>query len=259
MNSTATTMPVLFVGHGSPMNAIEDNAFTRQWRAIAADIGKPRAIVCVSAHWVTRGAFVSGADDPQTIHDFYGFPPALFAVEYPAPGDAALAAHIAQMIKSTQVRIDPAQGLDHGSWSILRIMYPDADIPTLQLSIDVTQPGDFHYRLGTELAALRDEGVLVIGSGNIVHNLRLFDFHNPAPADWATRADRIVVDRILARDHSPLRNWEHLGADVARAVPTPEHYLPLLYALGAQREGDAVTLFNETVRSAISMTSVRIG
>lgn len=259
MTASDATMPALFIGHGSPMNALEDNAFTRGWRTVAASITKPRAIVCVSAHWTTQGTYVSGAKKPETIHDFYGFPQPLFDVRYDAPGDAALAEQIARRVTCARVRIDPTQGLDHGTWSVLRKMYPQADIPTLQLSLDMTQPGEFHYRLGRELSPLRDEGVLVIGSGNIVHNLRLFDFHNPVPADWAVRADALVRDKIVAKDHAPLLRWHDLGADVARAVPTAEHYLPLLYVLGMQRDGDAVGIFNDSVHSAISMTCAQIG
>ncbi len=253
------TLPALFIGHGSPMNAIEDTASTRAWREVAESFEKPRAIVCVSAHWTTRGTLVSGAAHPQTIHDFHGFPQALFDVRYEPPGDPALAQRVAQLLRSTDVAIDPSRGLDHGAWSVLRIMYPDADVPTLQLSLDITRPGDFHLQLGRELAPLRDEGVLILGTGNIVHNLRLFDFRNPAPADFALRADTLVRERILAGDHASLVAYPTLGVDVARAVPTPEHFLPLLYVLGAKREGDAVRIFNDTVQSAISMTSVRIG
>ena len=253
------TLPALFIGHGSPMNAIEDNAFTRAWREVAASFEKPRAIVCVSGHWTTRGTLVSGAARPQTIHDFHGFPQALFDVRYEPPGDPALAQRVAQLLRSTDVAIDPSRGLDHGAWSVLRIMYPDADVPTLQLSLDVTRPGDFHLQLGRELAPLRDEGVLILGTGNIVHNLRLFDFRNPAPADFALRADTLVRERILAGDFAAVAAYPTLGADVARAVPTPEHFLPLLYVLGARRDGDAVHIFNDTVQSSISMTAVRVG
>jgi 4,5-DOPA dioxygenase extradiol len=254
-----STLPTLFVGHGSPMNAIEDNAFTRTWREMAASFEKPRAIVCVSAHWTTRGTLVSGASHPPTIHDFYGFPQPLFDVRYEPPGDPALARHITQLVRGTDVTIDASQGLDHGTWSILRNMYPQADVPTLQLSLDITKPGDFHLRLGQELASLRDNGVLILGSGNIVHNLRLFDFRNPAPADFALRANALVRERIVSGDYASLAEFEKLGLDIARAVPTPEHYLPLLYVLGAKRDGDSITVFNDTVQSAISMTSVRIG
>ncbi|HEY7873156.1 MAG TPA: 4,5-DOPA dioxygenase extradiol, partial [Rudaea sp.] len=178
-------MPALFVGHGSPMNALEDNAFTRGWQDAARRISRPRAIVCISAHWETRGVYAGATPTPETIHDFYGFPKALFDVRYPAPGDPALALQIAQTVKSAKIHIDPGRGIDHGVWSVLRIMYPQADIPVLQLSLDTTQPGAFHHALGRDLAPLRDDGVLVMGSGNIVHNLRLFDFHATRPADWA--------------------------------------------------------------------------
>lgn len=254
-----TSLPALFVGHGSPMNAIEDNAFTRTWREMAASFEKPRAIVSISAHWTTRGTMVSGAAHPQTIHDFYGFPQPLFDVRYEPPGDPALAQRIANIVRRTDVAIDPSQGLDHGSWSILRIMYPHADVPTLQLSLDMSKPGDFHLKLGHDLAALRDEGVLILGSGNIVHNLRLFDFRNPTPADFALRANALVRERVVGGDYASLAEFPKLGLDVARAVPTSEHFLPLLYVLGAKRDGDAVSIFNDTVQSAISMTSVRVG
>ncbi len=259
MFGAMTSLPALFVGHGSPMNAIADNAFTRNWRELAASFEKPRAIVCVSAHWTTRGTLVSGAEHPQTIHDFYGFPQPLFDVRYEPPGDPALARQIARRVQGTNVSIDPSQGLDHGAWSVLRIMYPDADVPTLQLSLDMTQPGDFHLRLGHELATLRDEGALIVGSGNIVHNLRLFDFRNPAPADFALRANALVRERVVSGDFASLADFPKLGLDVARAVPTSEHFLPLLYVLGAKRDGDAIGIFNDTVQSSISMTSVRIG
>jgi 4,5-DOPA dioxygenase extradiol len=254
-----TSLPALFVGHGSPMNAIEDNAFTRTWREMAASFEKPRAIVSISAHWTTRGTMVSGAAHPQTIHDFYGFPQPLFDVRYEPPGDPALAQRIANIVRRTDVAIDPSQGLDHGSWSILRIMYPHADVPTLQLSLDMSKPGDFHLKLGHDLAALRDESVLILGSGNIVHNLRLFDFRNPTPADFALRANALVRERVVGGDYASLAEFPKLGLDVARAVPTSEHFLPLLYVLGAKRDGDAVSIFNDTVQSAISMTSVRVG
>jgi len=252
-------MPALFVGHGSPMNALEDNAYTRGWQDAARRIPQPRAIVCVSAHWETRGTYVSGTPTPETIHDFYGFPKALFDVRYPAPGDPALAEQIGQMVKNANVHIDTEWGLDHGAWSVLRIMYPQADIPVLQLSLDTTQPGNFHYTLGKELAPLRDDGVLILGSGNIVHNLRLFDFHATRPADWAARADAAIRARIESRDHTSLIDWNGLGADVALGIPTPEHYLPLLYVLALRGADEPVRLFNTEVISAISMTCVQVG
>ncbi|HMM56184.1 MAG TPA: 4,5-DOPA dioxygenase extradiol [Rudaea sp.] len=255
----ANRLPALFIGHGSPMNALEDNAFTRGWQDAARRIPKPRAVVCISAHWETRGVGVTATPAPQTIHDFYGFPQALFDVRYPAPGDPALAAQIAQMVKSAKVHPDTEWGLDHGAWSVLRIMYPQADIPVLQLSLDSAQPGAFHYALGQELAPLRDDGVLVMGSGNIVHNLRLFDFHATQAADWAARADGIIRSHIDSGDHAALLDWNALGPEVGRGVPTPEHYLPLLYALAVRGKDEPVRIFNTTVISAISMTCMQVG
>jgi 4,5-DOPA dioxygenase extradiol len=258
-----TRVPALFVGHGSPLNALEDNAFTRGWQDAARRIPRPRAIVCVSAHWETRGVCVGGTATPETIHDFYGFPKALFDVRYPAPGDPALARQIAETIKSTKVHIDVnidiSRGIDHGVWSVLRIMYPQADIPLLQMSLDTSQPGAFHYALGKELAPLRDDGVLVMGSGNIVHNLRLFDFHATTPSDWAARADAALHACIESGDHASLIDWTSLGPDVTLGIPTPEHYLPLLYVLALRGTNEPVRFFNTDVVSAISMTCVQVG
>ena len=252
-------MPALFIGHGSPMNALEDNSFTRGWQDAARCIPRPRAIVCVSAHWETRGTYVGGTATPETIHDFYGFPKALFDVRYPAPGDPALAQQVAQTLKGARVRIDPGRGIDHGTWSVLRIMYPQADIPVLQLSLDSAQTGAFHYGLGQELAPLRDEGVLILGSGNIVHNLHLFDFHATRPADWAAHADASIRARIESGDHASLLDWHGLGPEVAVGIPTPEHYLPLLYVLALRGKNEPVRVFNTTVISAISMTCAQVG
>lgn len=259
MNSANATMPALFVGHGSPMNAIEENAFTQGWRDAAARLPRPRAILCVSAHWETSGVFACANPQPPTIHDFYGFPQALFDVRYPAPGDPALAQRAGELVRSTPVRATNDWGLDHGAWSILRIMYPQADVPVVQLSLDTARPGSFHLAVARELAPLRDEGVLILASGNIVHNLRLWNWRNPAPADWAVRANERVRDRIVAGDVQALSDWPALGADVALAVPSPEHYVPLLYALGARRDGDKIEIFNDVVSSSIAMTSVRVG
>ena len=252
-------LPALFIGHGSPMNALEDNAFTRGWQDAARRIPRPRAILCISAHWETRGVGVTAMTAPETIHDFYGFPQPLFDVRYAAPGDPALADRIAQMIKSAKVHPVTDWGLDHGAWSVLRIMYPQADIPVLQLSLDSAQPGAFHYALGRELAPLRDDGVLVMGSGNIVHNLRLFDFHSMRPADWSARADAVLRKLIESGDHASLIDWNELGPDVALGIPTPEHYLPLLYILALRGADEPIRLFNTDVISAISMTSVQVG
>ncbi len=252
-------MPVLFLGHGSPMNAIEDNDYRRGWQEIGKRLRRPRAILCVSAHWETRGVYVTASERPATIHDFNGFPRALFEVRYPAPGEPALARRVAQLLDPVRVHLDGERGLDHGAWGVLQPMFPDADIPVVQLSLSVLQPGAWHYDLARNLAPLRDEGVLVVASGNIVHNLRLFKYKDPAPLDWAQRFDEDVAEHIATRHHEGLLGYETLGSDALLAIPTPEHYLPLLYALALQREDDPVDFFNEQVTSAISMRSVLIG
>lgn len=262
MNTNAR-MPVLFVGHGSPMNAIEDNSWRRAWQRLGTELPRPRAILCVSAHWATRGAAVTATARPETIHDFYGFPPELFAFQYPAPGAPDVAADIAKRVGAagTAVQQDPARGLDHGTWSVLCAMYPAADVPVLQLGIDVDQPGVWHYALAQKLAFLRDAGVLVIGSGNIVHNLRLLGQYWGAsqPPAWAVRFRDRVRAAIVAGEHAALCNWPALGPDANLAVPTPEHYLPLLYALALQRDDDHVALFNDDVFATLAMTSLWIG
>ena len=241
------------------MNALEDNAFTRGWREAADRIRKPRSILCVSAHWETHGVWTCATAQPETIHDFHGFPQALFDVRYPAPGDPQLAQRVAGLVESADLRTTTQWGLDHGAWSVLRIMYPQADIPVVQLSLDTTRGGAFHLALARELAPLRDEGVLILASGNIVHNLRLFDFRNPAPAPWAMRANALLREHIENGDVDALADWPGLGTDVALGIPTAEHYLPLLYALGARREGDTIGIFNDAVTSSLAMTCVRIG
>jgi len=252
-------MPALFVGHGSPMNAIEDNAFRRGWADIARAIPKPRAVLCVSAHWETRAVGVTAAERPETIHDFYGFPDELFAVRYPAPGDPTLARAVADLVTSAPVVLDPRRGLDHGAWSVLTAMYPEADVPIVQLGLDTSRPAEFHYALGRELAPLRDRGVLVLGSGNIVHNLGLIDFRRAGGADWAVRFDAVVRERIRAGDRAALVRYEELGPEAALAVPTPEHFLPVLYVLALQQSGESARFFNtEALMSSISMTSVAI-
>ena len=252
-------MPVLFVGHGNPMNAIERNDFSRSWNELGRRLPKPRAVLCISAHWETRGVFVTATDKPETIHDFYGFPRALFDVRYPAPGDPDLARRVAGIISGVKVSLDPGRGLDHGAWSVLVAMYPAADIPVVQLSLDTSKPGQFHYSLARELAPLRDEEVLIVGSGNMVHNLRLFSFHDPQPLPWAVDCDAKLRERILARDHQALMDCDTLGASARLAVPTPEHYFPLLYPLALQEAAEPASFFNERVLSALSMTSVLIG
>jgi 4,5-DOPA dioxygenase extradiol len=254
-------LPVLFLGHGSPMNAIEDNPFRRSWQDLGKALGKPKAILCISAHWETRGVYVTGNEHPDTIHDFNGFPRALFDVRYRAPGAPWLAHRVADLLhgNGTRVHVDAQRGLDHGAWGVLQPMYPDADVPVVQLGLSVLQPGAWHYDLARQLAPLRDEGVLVVGSGNIVHNLRLFRFQDPTPYDWALRFDEDVAEHIATGHHEGLLGYETLGSDALLSIPTPEHYLPLLYVLALQRDDDEVRFFNEEVVSSISMRSVQIG
>ena len=253
-------MPVLFLGHGSPMNAIEDNAWRRGWTEVAARLPRPKAVLCVSAHWETQGAAaVSAAEHPATIHDFGGFPQALFDVEYAAPGDPALAARVGALLAPDPVVQHPTRGLDHGAWSVLLPMYPHADVPVVQLSLDRARPNRWHYETGRRLAALRDEGVLIVASGDIVHNLRDVNFRNGATPDWAPRFNETASRLIETGDHDPLIEWQDLGPDAAYAINSAEHYLPLLYALGAADAGEPVSLFNDDVFAGISMTSVQWG
>ncbi|WP_374472894.1 4,5-DOPA dioxygenase extradiol [Arenimonas sp.] len=252
-------MPVLFLGHGSPMNAIEDNAWRRGWQALGRRLPRPKAILCISAHWETQGVYVGSAEHPETIHDFRGFPKALFDVRYPAPGSSELAHRVAELVRTPRVHFDSHRGLDHGVWSVLQPMYPEADIPVVPLSLSSLQPGAWHYDLARQLGPLRDEGVLVVGSGNIVHNLRYWRMGQTEPLDWAQRFDEDIAGRIAEGHHEGMMGYETLGPDALLAVPTPEHYLPLLYVLGLQREGDAVEFFNEDVVGPISMRSVLIG
>jgi 4,5-DOPA dioxygenase extradiol len=256
-------MPVLFMGHGSPMNALDDNEFTSGWERTAAALPKPSAILCISAHWLTRGTFATAMPKPPTIHDFGGFPDALFAVEYPAPGDPALAERIGRIVKGTSVLADRDWGLDHGAWSVIMRMYPEADVPVVQLSIDYHRPPRWHYDLGRELAALREKGVLILASGDMVHNLRRAAFDRIGEAygfDWALEAQAKFNQLIKARDHEALIDYPSLGEAVRMAVPTPDHYYPLLYALALQEKGDDAVLFNDkAVGGSVTMTSVRIG
>lgn len=261
MNTNAR-MPALFIGHGSPMNAIEDNPWRREWQRLGETLPRPRAVLCVSAHWETHGIAITAAEKPETIHDFYGFPRELFAMGYPAPGDPKLADEIARRVgdAANPVHLDANRGIDHGAWSVLCAMYPDADVPVLQLSLDTRQPGEWHYAFAKRLAFLRDQGVLVLSSGNIVHNLRLLGNHwNAPPPDWAVRFRDRVNAAIAARDHAVLCDWHALGPDAALAVPTPEHYLPLLYTLALQSDDDTVEMFNDDVFATLAMTSLRIG
>ncbi|TNJ35850.1 4,5-DOPA dioxygenase extradiol [Arenimonas terrae] len=252
-------MPVVFLGHGSPMNAIEDNAWRRSWQDLGRRLPRPKAILCVSAHWETQGVYVSAAEKPETIHDFHGFPKALFDVRYRAPGSPELAHRVAELVRTPHVHLDHKRGLDHGAWGVLAPMYPEADIPIVQLSLSSLQPGAWHYDLAKQLAPLRDEGVLVVGSGNIVHNLRLWRPGMTDGYDWAQRFDEDIADRITEGHHEGMLGYETLGPDALLAIPTPEHYLPLLYVLALQREGEPVEFFNDQVASSISMRSLLIG
>lgn len=252
--------PTIFFGHGNPMNALADNAYTRAWARIGASFPKPQAIVMVSAHWYQPGPAVTAMDRPKTIHDFGGFPPELYRVSYPAPGDPALANRVTALL-GPSLRLDSRWGLDHGTWSVLRHVYPDADVPIVQLCIDETQPPQFHYDLGRRLAPLRDEGIAIFGSGNIVHNLEAYAWgkHPAEPFDWAERFEERVREAILSGDHAPLIDYESLGDDALLCVPTPEHYLPLLYVLGAQHVDEHATFPVEGMDGgSISMLSVRI-
>lgn len=255
-----TRMPVLFVGHGSPMNAIEENEFSRAWQQLGAAMGRPKAILCVSAHWTTAGStYVTAMAPPETIHDFYGFPADLFAVQYPAPVAAEAAEQTIGMVKKTTVLPAHDRGLDHGCWSVLKPMFPKADVPVFQLSIDLHKPPRWHYELAQELKALRSQGVLIMGSGNIVHNLNLMQWNNGA-FDWALEFDQWSKERLLAGDHDALVNYAAQGKIAQLAIPTNEHYLPLLYAMALQDQRDELRFFNEkTVLGSVSMRSVLLG
>jgi 4,5-DOPA dioxygenase extradiol len=251
-------MPVLFVGHGSPMNAIEDNEFSRVWAELGQALPRPQAILCVSAHWETRGAHVTAMANPRTIYDFYGFPEALYQQKYAAPGSPELA-RLVQETAPVPVGLDQSWGLDHGAWSVLSKMFPKADIPVVQLSLDATQPSAYHYELGRALRPLRQRGVMIIGSGNAVHNLRLVCWEDRA-ADWAVEFDATVQRLIRSGDHQALVDYGKLGRSAALSIPTNEHYLPLLYVLGLKDEGEALSFFAERVTCcSLSMRSLRIG
>ncbi|MCC6536006.1 MAG: 4,5-DOPA dioxygenase extradiol [Bryobacterales bacterium] len=255
------TLPAIFFGHGSPMNAVTDNAYTAAWREIGKTRPRPRAILAISAHWYVPGTGVTVSTSPRTIHDFGGFPDELFRVQYPAPGDAALARRVEELLAPLPVQRDESWGLDHGTWSVLCRVYPQADIPVVQLSIDRTKPPAFHYEIGQRLAPLRDEGVLIAGSGNVVHNLRRLVWSPDAePHDWAARFETQIRQTLQARDFAPLIAYEKLGPDAMLAIPTPEHYLPLLYVMGAAQARDAIRFPVEGIDvGSISMLAVEVG
>lgn len=257
-------MPVLFVGHGSPMNAIEENEFVEGWRNIGKTIPRPKAILCVSAHWETKGTFVTAVPRPQTIHDFGGFPKALYDVQYPAPGSPELANETKRIITKTGIGLDEKWGLDHGAWSVIRRIYPEANVPVIEMSLDYSQGPQYHYDLGKQLAALRNKGVLIIGSGNLVHNLRMvaWDKMNEPEYgfDWAIQANDKFKQLIQSGNHKELINYTALGREVQLAVPSPDHYLPLLYTLAIKEENETVSFFNDkAVMGSLTMTSVKIG
>ncbi|TPG61469.1 4,5-DOPA dioxygenase extradiol [Ewingella americana] len=261
---TSPRMPALFLGHGSPMNVLEDNTYTRAWQALGETLPRPKAIVAVSAHWFTRRTAVTAMENPRTIHDFGGFPQALFDKRYPAPGSPALAKQLQELLKPINVTADTSEwGFDHGTWGVLIKMYPEADIPVVQLSIDGTQPAEYHYQIGRKLAALRDEGVMIVASGNVVHNLRMVKWEgNSEPYPWAASFNQYVLDNLdwkgPAKDHPLVNFMQHDGA--ALSNPSVEHYLPLLYVLGAWDGEEAITTPTDgIVMSSLSMLSVQIG
>ncbi len=255
-------MPVLFMGHGSPMNGIEQNEFSQKWGDLGREIPLPTAVLVVSAHWFTKGTFITAMDFPPTIHDFGGFPKELFDVQYRAPGSPELALEAAELIKSTTTVLDHDWGLDHGAWTVIRHMYPNANVPVLQLSIDYTKNPRDHYEMARELYSLRKKGVLILGSGNMVHNLRMLSWEmmNGGGYDWAMEINEKFKNLILNNQHQPLMEYRSLGKEALLAIPTPEHYLPLMYTLGLKRESESVSFFNDkAVGGSLTMTSVRIG
>jgi len=262
--NTTEKMPVLFLGHGSPMNAIEENQFVQGFRNISREIPKPNAILCISAHWFTNGTFVTAMQNPKTIHDFYGFPKELFEVQYPAPGNPELAKKTAELLLPEIVEEDHSWGLDHGAWSVIKHLYPNAEIPVIQLSIDYTKPPQYHFDLAKKLQKLREKGILIIGSGNIVHNLRMVDWKNintvGAGWDWAVEAREKTNNWLLDGNFQNLIDYQKQGIALQTAVPSPDHYLPLIYSLGLKEKSENLSLFNdELIGGSLSMTSVRIG
>jgi 4,5-DOPA dioxygenase extradiol len=255
-------MPAIFFGHGNPMNALARNAWTDGWAAVGKDVPRPRAVVCVSAHWYLPATLVSAQERPRTIHDFGGFPRELYGVQYPAPGDPELAGRVRDLLAPLPVGLDERWGLDHGTWSVLCHVFPEADIPVVQLSLDETQTAEFHYGVGKRLSPLRDEGVLVVGSGNLVHNLHAYAWgrYVAEPLDWAVRFESKARELLLAGDDAPLVNYEGLGRDAMLSAPTPDHYLPLLYVMALRREDDQVSFPVEGFDGgSISMLTVRVG
>jgi 4,5-DOPA dioxygenase extradiol len=257
-------MPVLFIGHGSPMNGIEDNDFSRQWKELAHEIPQPEAVLVISAHWLSNGTKITAMDFPATIHDFGGFPQALFDVQYPAPGSPKIAEETASLLRKVDAELDHDWGLDHGAWTVVRHMYPEANIPVLQLSIDYSKGPQYHYDLAKDLYSLRKKGVLILGSGNMVHNLRMvaWDRLNEPEFgfDWAYELNEKFKQLIVDGNHQALINFSSISPDISKAIPTSEHYLPLIYNLGLQGKNEAIYFFNDrAVGGSLTMTSVKIG
>lgn len=261
MTTPLSRMPAVFLGHGSPMNTLETNRYTAAWRDIGQRAGKPRAVLCVSAHWYIRGVAVTAMKQPETIHDFRGFPQALTEFQYPAAGSPALASRVRELLHPLDVQMDQQWGLDHGTWSVLAHVFPQADVPVVQLAIDGTQPPQFHYDLAQRLAPLRDEGVLIVGSGNVVHNLRTLKFSGErSPYDWAQRFNEHVRAHLLDRDHASLVHYEMLGEAARLSVPTPDHYLPLLYVIALQGKDEKLSIPIDGIEAgSISMLAAVVG
>ena len=256
-------MPALFIGHGSPMNGIEDNEFSQRWKQMAKEVPIPSAVLVISAHWMSKGTRITAMDFPKTIHDFGGFPQALFDVQYPAPGNPVLAKEAASLYHSNSVELDHDWGLDHGTWTIVRHMYPEANIPVLQLSIDYNKTSQYHYDMAKELYSLRKKGVLIIGSGNMVHNLKMIAWDKiDVPGfgyDWALEMNKKFKQLILEGNHKPLIQYNSFGSEGKLAIPTPEHYLPLLYTIALKGAGENVSFFNDkAIAGSLTMTSVKI-
>jgi 4,5-DOPA dioxygenase extradiol len=261
MTQSDKRMPVLFVGHGSPMNAIEENLFSLEWQRLGKSLPRPEAILCISAHWESDGSSVTAVKKPRTIHDFGGFPRELFEVEYPAPGSDWLVGEVRDTVKKFEIKLDETWGLDHGCWSVLKRMYPEADIPVVQLGMDYNKPAKSHYDLGKELTALRSKGVLIVGSGNIVHNLgmvsfRSDDFNEPFGFDWAIEANELFKKLIVEDRHDDLAGYESLGKSAQLAINSAEHYVPMLYVIALRQKGEAIEFFNDIpVAGSLTMTS----
>ena len=255
-------MPAVFFGHGNPMNALSNNSYTEGWRRLGRELPKPKAILSISAHWCVSQTAVTVMKAPRTIHDFGGFPRELYEVQYPAPGAPEVARHVHKLLSPLRVELDESWGLDHGTWSVLKHLYPDADIPVIQLSIDETRPASFHFERGRNLAQLRDEEILIIGSGNIVHNLHTYAWgrHVPKPYDWAIRFETTARELLASENHASLVKYETLGPEALLSIPTPDHYLPLMYVIGTRQRGEAVNFPVEGVDGgSISMLTVKVG